>query len=68
MTFPTVKLTRAVRAAGRTDDPVCLLCRKDVRRDEQRLRLRGETYVHRRCATYRMRNVRSGRSRVGFPG
>ena len=68
MIFPAGNLTRALRPLARTDDPVCLLCKKFVRADEQRLRLRGETYVHSRCATYRMRNVRSGRSRLGYPG
>ena len=34
---------------------------------EERVRLRGETVVHRRCATYRLRNRDSSGSRLGFP-
>ena len=30
------------------------------------MRLRGDTLVHRRCATYTIRN-RTSRSRLGFP-
>jgi hypothetical protein len=35
---------------------------------EERLRLRGDTVVHRRCATYRIRNHGRSGSRLGFPG
>jgi len=68
MTFPTDHLSRALRAAMRSDDPVCLVCHKKVREDEQRLRLRGQSFVHSRCATYRMRNRSGGQSRLGYPG
>lgn len=69
MAFPRDQLSRAVRAALHDSDPLCLLCRRAVRRDEQRLRLRGgESFVHARCATYRMRNLRGSQSRLGYPG
>ena len=47
--------------------PVCPLCQKDLREGEERLRLRGATFVHRRCATYRLRNRRGSSSRLGYP-
>jgi hypothetical protein len=45
----------------------CFICRRPIHRSEDRLRLRGDTLVHRRCATYRLRN-RPTDSRLGFPG
>ena len=44
----------------------CFVCHEPILPSEERLRLRGDTVVHRRCATYRVRNGRSG-SRLGFP-
>ena len=67
MAFPADTLSRLLRVPTRSGDPLCLLCHKRVRTDEQRLRLRGDTYVHSRCATYRVRDVRAGRSRSGHP-
>ena len=46
----------------------CFICRKPIQRYEDRLRLRGDTLVHRHCATYRMRNRDRSDSRLGFPG
>ena len=46
----------------------CFACRGPILPSEERLRLRGDTFVHRRCATYRMRNRSSSGSRLGFPG
>jgi hypothetical protein len=46
----------------------CFVCRGAILPSDARLRLRGETLVHRRCATYRSRNGRSAGSRIGFPG
>jgi hypothetical protein len=45
----------------------CFICRKPIQRYEDRLRLRGDTLVHRQCATYRMRNRHPSDSRLGFP-
>jgi hypothetical protein len=40
----------------------CFVCHKPIQPSEERLRLHHDTVVHRRCATYRMRNGH------GFPG
>ncbi len=48
--------------------PTCFVCRERIMPSEERLRMRGETVVHRRCATYRVRTRRSPDSRLGFPG
>jgi hypothetical protein len=45
----------------------CLVCHGDIRSGEERLRLRGGIEVHRRCATYRMRQTRTGVRRLGYP-
>jgi hypothetical protein len=44
----------------------CFVCQRPILPPEQRIRLRGETVVHRRCATYRIRNRRPS-GRLGFP-
>ena len=46
----------------------CFVCHRPVLPSEERLRLRGDTVVHRRCATYRIRNRSSSGSRIGFRG
>jgi hypothetical protein len=57
-----------VRGLLRQDSaPTCFVCRRPILPPEERLRLRGETVVHRRCATYRLRTRRSADSRLGFP-
>ena len=62
MAFPIDLFNRALRARVRVRvrvrkaDPACLVCQRHVRQDEQRLHLRGETFIHTRCATYRMRD------------
>ncbi len=57
---------RAIRppARGRT---VCLVCRHVVSEHEQHVRLRGNGYVHRCCATYEMRLRPVGADRLGTP-
>jgi hypothetical protein len=45
----------------------CFICRRAITSSEERLRLRDDVVVHRRCATYRMRNRSGFDSRVGFP-
>jgi hypothetical protein len=46
----------------------CFVCRRPITPSDERLRLRGETIVHRSCATYRLRSHRTAGSRLGFPG
>jgi hypothetical protein len=45
----------------------CVVCRGEIRAGEERLHLRGGLEVHRRCATYRMRQTRTGVGRLGYP-
>ena len=45
----------------------CFVCRKPILPSDERMRLRGDTIVHRRCATYRIRNRTTEASRLGFP-
>ena len=45
----------------------CLVCRGEIRAGEERLRLHRGLEVHRRCATYRMRQTRTGVGRLGYP-
>jgi hypothetical protein len=52
---------------GGDRDPICLVCHRPVRSAQPRLRFQGDAYVHRACATYRMRRLRSGTSRMGYP-
>jgi hypothetical protein len=59
---PVLRLMRG-RAVG-----TCFACGGVIRPSDERLRLRGDRLVHRRCATYRTRTRRSGSSRIGFPG
>jgi hypothetical protein len=56
------------RLLGRTGADTCFVCRKPILASEQRMRLRGDTVIHRSCATYRVRNGHSSHSRLGFPG
>ena len=66
MAFPVDLFNRVLRARVRVRvskaDPACMVCQKQVQQDEQSLHLRGETFIHTRCATYRMRD------RQGAPG
>ena len=55
------------RLMGRGPHSRCFVCRKPILASEERMRLRGDTVVHRRCATYRIRNRGSSGSRIGFP-
>jgi hypothetical protein len=57
-----------LRLMQRGQMPVCFICKDRILPSEERLRLRGDTFVHRRCATYRLRTRRSKPSRLGFPG
>jgi len=46
----------------------CFVCRNPIPPSEERMRPRGDTVVHRRCATYRLRSRGPSGSRLGFPG
>jgi hypothetical protein len=56
------------RLLSRTSGDTCFVCRRSILPSDQRMRLRGDTVVHRSCATYRVRNGHAGQSRLGFPG
>ena len=46
---------------------LCLVCGRAVGPADERMRLRGNIVVHRRCATYHMRRRRTGPGRLGYP-
>jgi len=56
------------RLMGRGHFSKCFVCGEPILPSDERMRLRGDTVVHRRCATYRVRNRGASTSRVGFPG
>jgi hypothetical protein len=58
----------SVMGSPRGRRPVCLVCGHGTGPGEESMRLRGETFVHRRCATYAMRRRRKGSERLGYPG
>jgi hypothetical protein len=68
MNLVDVGLAPVRRLMGRASAGTCFVCHKPILPSEERLRLRGETVVHRRCATYRTRTRRPPGSRLGFPG
>ena len=57
----------SVMGSPRGRRPVCWVCGHRIASGEPLMRLRGETVVHRRCATYAMRRRRQGRERLGYP-
>jgi hypothetical protein len=54
------------RLMGQGVATTCFVCQRPILPSDERLRLRGDTVVHRRCATYRVRNRHSSGSRLGF--
>jgi hypothetical protein len=68
MNLVDVGLAPVRRLMGRAGAETCFVCHEPILPSEERIRLRGETLVHRRCATYRVRARRSPGSRLGFPG
>jgi hypothetical protein len=68
MNLLTAGLAPVRRLLHRGSAPTCFVCRGRIEPSDERLRLRGDTVVHRDCATYRVRTRRSAGSRVGFPG
>jgi hypothetical protein len=57
----------SVMGSPRGRRPVCLVCGRGIGPGEDLMRLRGETVVHRRCATYEMRRRHKGNERLGYP-
>jgi hypothetical protein len=57
----------SVMGSPRGRRPVCLVCGRGIGPGEEVMRLRGETLVHRRCATYEMRRRPTGAERLGYP-
>ena len=49
---------RRAMAAPRGGRPVCLVCSRAVTDKDERVRLRGGAFVHRRCGTYDVRGRR----------
>jgi hypothetical protein len=68
MNLLDVGLAPVRRLMGRAPTGTCFVCRRPILPSEERMRLRGDTVVHRRCATYRVRTHGSSGSRIGFPG
>ena len=60
-------LAPVLRLMRRGPLSTCFVCHKPILPSEEGMRLRGDTIVHRRCATYRIRNRGSSGSRLGFP-
>ena len=57
----------SVMGSPRGRRPVCLACGRGIGPGEELMRLRGETLVHRRGATYEMRRRPMGAERLGYP-
>jgi hypothetical protein len=47
--------------------PVCMVCGRGISGNDRHMRLRGGALVHRSCATYDMRRLRTGDDRLGYP-
>jgi hypothetical protein len=57
----------SVMGSPRGRRPICLVCGRSITSGQELMRLRGETVVHRRCATCDMRRRREGVERLGYP-
>jgi hypothetical protein len=64
---PLLESIIIVMGSPRGRRPVCLVCGRGIGPGEELMRLRGETLVHRRCASYQMRRRREGAERLGYP-
>jgi hypothetical protein len=64
---PLLESITSVMGSPRGRRPVCLVCGRGIAPEEELIRLRGETLVHRRCATYEMRRRPTGAERLGDP-
>ncbi len=67
MTIGLDQVGRLMRGAQLAKRPECIVCRHPIHGDEPSMTVRGSVEVHRRCATYRMRQVDSGTGRAGYP-
>lgn len=65
---PLIDSIRSVMNSPRGRSPICPVCRRRVVRDDERVRQRGGTVVHRACATYDKRRRRTGEEPLGHPG
>ena len=68
MNLIDVSLAPVRRLMHRSTAATCFVCRKPILSTEARMRLRGDTSVHRSCATCRVRDQGRSGSRLGFPG
>ncbi len=59
---PVLRAMRLQRGSHVCDCPVC---GRSVTDRDERLRLRGRTFVHRRCASYRVRQLSRPRATTG---
>ena len=57
----------SVMGSPRGRRSICLVCGRSITEGQELMRLRGESVVHRRCATYEMRRRREGTERLGYP-
>jgi predicted RNA-binding Zn-ribbon protein involved in translation (DUF1610 family) len=57
----TILRTMRVRRASAVCE--CPVCGRRVTDRDERVRLRGTSFVHRRCATYRVRQMSRGQPR-----
>ena len=64
---PLLESIISVMGSPRGRRPVCLVCGRGIGPGEELMRMRGETLVHKRCATYQMRRRREGAERLGYP-
>jgi hypothetical protein len=64
---PLLESIISVMGSPRGRRPVCLVCGRGIGPGEDLIRMRGETLVHRRCATYEMRRRPTGADRLGYP-
>ena len=67
MTNVIERVERLLAASRSTDAAACIVCRRPIHARDRRMTVRGTVQVHRRCATYRMRQVDAGAGRAGYP-
>ncbi len=67
MATPMLELVRRTLRPPLLPGVTCMVCRGRVSASEPQVRLRGGPVVHRRCATYDMRRLRTGDARLGYP-
>jgi hypothetical protein len=60
-------VVRSLRERSSGTRQSCLVCGGRIEPREDRVWVRGDLHVHRRCATYSMRRRRTGVGRLGYP-